>query len=72
MRRNDDYVNSLGSQASYGSRQVFEERYDLVLPRENERTLMPMLEYIQTADFRNSLKSLTGYSSAHSGEQIIL
>jgi putative molybdopterin biosynthesis protein len=51
---------------------LFEERYDLVLPRENEKTLIPLLDYIQTADFRNSLKSLTGYNSAHSGEQIIL
>jgi len=51
---------------------LFEERYDLVLPRENEKTLMPLLDYIQTADFRNSLNVLTGYNSAHSGEQIIL
>lgn len=49
---------------------LFEERYDLVLPRENEKTLLPLLEYIQTADFRASLKALTGYNSAHSGEQI--
>ncbi len=51
---------------------LFEERYDLVLPRENEKTLLPLLDYIQTADFRNSLTSLTGYNSAHSGEQIHL
>jgi putative molybdopterin biosynthesis protein len=49
-----------------------EERYDLILPRENEQALLPLLEYIQTADFRASLNSLTGYNSAHSGEQIIL
>ena len=51
---------------------LFEERYDLILPRENEQTLLPLLEYIQTADFRASLNSLTGYNSAHSGEQIPL
>jgi len=51
---------------------LFEERYDLVLPRENRKTLMPVLDYLQTADFRNSLASLTGYNSAHSGEQIPL
>ncbi len=51
---------------------LFEERYDLVLPRENEKTLMPLLDYIQTVDFRNSLTSLTGYNSAHSGELIPL
>ncbi|MBE0672357.1 MAG: helix-turn-helix domain-containing protein [Anaerolineales bacterium] len=49
---------------------LFEERYDLILPREQEQTLNPLLDYIQTADFRQLLSSLSGYSSAHSGEQI--
>jgi putative molybdopterin biosynthesis protein len=51
---------------------LFEERYDLVLPREQERTLAPFLEYIQTAEFRREAESLTGYTTAHSGEQIPL
>ena len=51
---------------------LFEERYDLVLPRANEKTLTPLLDHIQTATFRNLLASLTGYNSAHSGEQILL
>jgi len=51
---------------------LFEERYDLILPRENEKTLLPLLEYLQTSTFRNELKGLTGYNSAHSGEQIPL
>jgi molybdate-binding protein/biotin operon repressor len=51
---------------------LFEERYDLVLPSENESTLSPVLDYLQTAAFRNELNALTGYSSAHSGEQIIV
>jgi len=51
---------------------LFEERYDLVLPRANEKHLMPMLDYLQTAVFRNELNSLTGYNSTHSGEQIRL
>jgi len=51
---------------------LFEERYDLVLPRENEKTLMPVLDYLQTSTFRNELNALTGYNSAHSGEQILL
>lgn len=51
---------------------LFEERYDLVLPREQEKTLSPLLDYIQTAGFRSSLISLTGYNTAHSGEQIPL
>ena len=49
---------------------LFEERYDLVLPRENESTLSPLLDYLQTAAFRTELNSLTGYNATHSGEQI--
>lgn len=51
---------------------LFEERYDLVLPREQEDTLAPLLEFIQTAAFRRDLKALTGYNTSHSGEQIEL
>jgi putative molybdopterin biosynthesis protein len=51
---------------------LFEERYDLVLPRENEKTLSPLLDYLQTSNFRTELNALTGYSSTHSGEQIPL
>ena len=51
---------------------LFEERYDLILPREQEKTLAPLLDYIQTGKFRNSLTALTGYNSAHSGEQILI
>ena len=51
---------------------LFEERYDLVLPHENEKLLLPLLDYLQTASFRTELHALTGYSSAHSGEQIPL
>jgi putative molybdopterin biosynthesis protein len=49
---------------------LFEERYDLVLPRENERMLTPLLDYLQTSAFRAVLNALTGYNSVHSGEQI--
>lgn len=49
---------------------LFEERYDLVLPRENEKTLSPLLEYLQTAAFRDGLNTLTGYNASHSGEQV--
>lgn len=51
---------------------LFEERYDFVLPREQEDKLSPLLDYIQTAAFRNVLTSFTGYSSTHSGEQLSL
>jgi putative molybdopterin biosynthesis protein len=49
---------------------LFEERYDLVLPSENEKILLPLLDYLQTVDFRSTLKTLTGYNPSHSGEQI--
>ncbi len=51
---------------------LFEERYDLVLLRENEAALAPLLDYLQTASFRTGLHSLAGYNPAHSGEQIPL
>ena len=51
---------------------LFEERYDLALPREHEKNLSPLLECIQTAEFRSSLNSFTGYNTTHSGEQISL
>jgi putative molybdopterin biosynthesis protein len=51
---------------------LFEERYDLVLPREQENALSPLLEHIQTAAFRRDLNALTGYNTSHSGEQISL
>jgi putative molybdopterin biosynthesis protein len=51
---------------------LFEERYDLVLPREQEDSLAPLLEHIQTAAFRRDLATLTGYNTSHSGEQISL
>ncbi len=49
---------------------LFEERYDLVLPSEQEMNLNPLLEYIQTASFREMLASLTGYNTSHSGETV--
>ena len=51
---------------------LFEERYDLVLPRENEKTLLPLLDYLQTRTFYAALTKLTGYNPAHSGEQLPL
>ena len=51
---------------------LFEERYDLVLPRENEQAVTPLLDYLQTATFRTELNALTGYNTSHSGEQIPL
>lgn len=51
---------------------LFEERYDLVMPREQEDALAPLLDYIQTTAFRQETSILTGYTTTHSGEQISL
>jgi molybdopterin molybdotransferase/putative molybdopterin biosynthesis protein len=51
---------------------LFEERYDLVIPEEQVRLVHPLLDTLQTAAFRKQLSSLTGYNTAHSGEQIQL
>jgi putative molybdopterin biosynthesis protein len=51
---------------------LFEERYDLILPREQEKFLTPLLEYLQTSSFRKSLTSLAGYNTIQSGEQVTL
>ena len=51
---------------------LFEERYDLVLPREQEKNLNPLLDFIQTSNSRTMLASLTGYNTRHSGEQIAI
>ena len=51
---------------------LFEERYDLVLPREVVQVMSPFLDYLQTAAFRAKTNSMTGYNTAHSGELIPL
>ena len=51
---------------------LFEERYDLVIPAEQAHLVEPLLDHLQTASFRKELNSLTGYNTAHSGEQIPL
>jgi putative molybdopterin biosynthesis protein len=51
---------------------LFEERYDLVIPEEQVKLVHPLLDTLQTAAFRKQLSTLTGYNTAHSGEQIQL
>ena len=51
---------------------LFEERYDLVINAEHIQLVSPLLDYLQTNEFRNELSGLTGYNTAHSGEQIPL
>jgi putative molybdopterin biosynthesis protein len=51
---------------------LFEERYDLVIPLEQQAVLTPLLDDLQTSTFRQAVEAMTGYNMAHSGEQIPL
>jgi putative molybdopterin biosynthesis protein len=50
----------------------FDERYDLILYHDSESELQPLLDYVQSADYRQRTASLAGYNTALSGEQILL
>jgi putative molybdopterin biosynthesis protein len=64
-------LQAAAGQHSLGFIPLFEERYDLILPREQQKPLAPLLDYLQTGDFRRETASLTGYATTHSGEQIL-
>ena len=51
---------------------LFEERYDLVLPTGlcRDPLLKPLLDYLQTAVFRQKIASLAGYDSRQTGSHI--
>ena len=49
---------------------LFEERFDLTIPKEHATLATPLLDEIQTAAFRASAQTLTGYKVTHSGEEI--
>lgn len=51
---------------------LFEERFDLVLPREqvSDPNLLPIFDYLTSAAFRQTVDSLGGYQTAHTGDQL--
>jgi len=49
---------------------LFAERYDLVLPDEQLKTLAPLLDTLQTQSFRRGMDGLRGYDTTHTGEEI--
>lgn len=51
---------------------LFDERYDLVFPRELAGQLSVLLNYIQSAGFRREVARLNGYETSHTGEQVQL
>jgi molybdate-binding protein/biotin operon repressor len=50
----------------------FEERFDLVLFHETEDEMAPLLDYVQSAEYRRETAALAGYNTAHSGERVLL
>ncbi len=50
---------------------LFEERYDLVLAKAatGDDLLLPLLEHLQTAVFRQTVAALDGYDATHTGEK---
>jgi putative molybdopterin biosynthesis protein len=64
-------IQAAAQDAGIGFIPILEERYDLVIPCENLELAAPLLDYIQSSDFRSALGSLAGYNSSHSGEQVI-
>jgi putative molybdopterin biosynthesis protein len=51
---------------------LFHERYDLVFQKDQSYLLSPLLDTLQTGAFRRGVDNLTGYETAHTGEQIPL
>jgi putative molybdopterin biosynthesis protein len=51
---------------------LFEERYDVVIPEEyyHSELLKPVLDYVNTAEFRRAVESLGGYNTAEAGKEI--
>lgn len=49
---------------------LFQERYDLVLARETEKQLAPVLNHLQTGRFRTTLGAMRGYDTSHTGDII--
>ncbi len=51
---------------------LFEERYGVVMLREQEGLLAPFGDALQSVAFREQVRSLAGYDPTHSGEELLL
>ncbi|MBN1304890.1 MAG: helix-turn-helix domain-containing protein [Anaerolineales bacterium] len=63
-------IQAAAAQHQLGFVPLFDERYDLIFLRAQLEPVLPLLDYLQTKQFRTCLQSLTGYNTAHSGERI--
>jgi putative molybdopterin biosynthesis protein len=52
---------------------LFQERYDLVIPREQveSQRLQPLLNHLQSGEFRRAMDGLGGYDTAHTGDRLM-
>jgi len=52
---------------------LFQERYDLVIPREQveSQRLQHLLNHLQSGEFRRAMDGLGGYDTAHTGDRLI-
>jgi putative molybdopterin biosynthesis protein len=52
---------------------LFQERYDLVIPGEQveSQRLQPLLNHLQSAEFRRTMDGLGGYDTAHTGDKLM-
>ncbi len=62
-------VRAVAQQHGLGFIPLFEERYDLVLSQAalHDPQLQPVLDYLQTAVFRQKVNALNGYDTTHTG-----
>lgn len=65
-------LRAAGEQAGLDFIPLFQERYDVVIPQEQTKTLLPVLDEMQTSVFRRKVDNLSGYDTRHTGEQIPL
>jgi putative molybdopterin biosynthesis protein len=49
---------------------LFSERYDLVLPDQELKPFAPLLDMLNNGSFRQGVRSLRGYDTSHTGEEV--
>lgn len=67
-------IHAAAAAHSLGFVPLFQERYDLVVPRETtvDQQLSPLFNTLCSGTFRHAVESLVGYDVTHMGDQIIL
>jgi putative molybdopterin biosynthesis protein len=63
-------LRAAADQAGLDFMPLFQERYDIVLPKEQLEFAHPLIDTLQTKSFRQAIRNMPGYDLAHAGEQI--